>query len=159
MSASRAERDRIRHLIALDATGVHRRLMDRREEMIEIFGRQRDRDALLLPLRSVFTTMRFGDMAILSIEDQRAVHGYYESLDDMHWYLKYTVDMPGTLEQRLQHFLRELTTSFDRMIARIGSVTEEQLYADMPSPTPALPPRRPKVLVAKKRPAKKRAKR
>lgn len=130
----KAEADRIRHLIALDATAVQRRLLDRREEMVEVFSRQRDRDALLLPIRSVFQTMRFGDLALLPIADQRAVHGFHEALDDLHWYLRYTVDMPGTLEQRLQHFLRRLTIAFDALVARFGKITEEQLDADMPMP-------------------------
>lgn len=41
------ERERVRHLLALDAAAVMRRLNDRRDEMVTIFSRQRDREALV----------------------------------------------------------------------------------------------------------------
>jgi hypothetical protein len=132
--SSRAERDRVRHLLALDATGVMRRLADRREEMVTIFSQQRDRGALLAPLRSTFDTLRFSDLAILNTQDQRVVHDFHEALDDLHWYLQYTVDMPGTLELKLQHYLRGLATAFQKLVDRLGVVSERQLEADLPAP-------------------------
>jgi hypothetical protein len=140
--ASRAERDRIRHLLAIDAASVMRRLADRREEMVTIFSRQRDRGALLMPLRSTLTTARFSDLAVLTIEEQRAAFLFHEALDDLHWYLQYTVDMPGTLEMKFQHYLRVLAEAFEKFVRKFGAVSEQQEEADMPAPP--MPKRLPK---------------
>lgn len=152
--SSRAERDRVRHLLALDATAVMRRLADRREEMVKIFAHQRDRHALIEPLRSTFDTVRFSDLAILSIPEQRVVHDFHEALDDLRWYLQYTVDMPGTLEQRLHHYLRTLATAFEKLAHKLGTIPSEHLDVDMPAPPQ--PRRRPRVLKARRVAAKKR---
>lgn len=132
--ASRAERDRIRHLMAIDATSVMRRLADRREDMVTIFSRQRDRNALLAPLRSTLTTARFSDLAQLTIEEQRAAFVFHESLDDLHWYLQYTVDMPGTLELKFEQYLRLLAEAFEKFVRKFGAITEQEEEADMPAP-------------------------
>jgi hypothetical protein len=152
--SSRAEKDRVRHLLALDATAVMRRLADRRDEMVRIFAHQRDRRALVEPLRSTFDTVRFSDLAILSVPEQRVVHDFHEALDDLRWYLQYTVDMPGTLEQRLHHYLRTLAGTFEKLAQKLGTVPSEQLDVDMPAP--AQPRRRVRALKGRRAAEKRR---
>ena len=139
--SSGSERDRVRYLLALDAAGVMRRLAERREEMVEVFSRLRDREALITPLRSTFDTMQFSELVRLTLREQRAVHAFHEALDDLRWYLRYTVDMPGTLEQRFAHYLRELEHAHQRLTAALGKVTETEIDADFPM---RAPPRRKK---------------
>jgi hypothetical protein len=149
------ERERVRHLLALDAAAVMRRLNDRRDEMVTIFSRQRDREALVSPMRSTLSTMRFSEIVRLTLREQKAVFEFHEALDDLHWYLRYTVDMPGTLEMRLQFHLKLLNERHGRLVDVLGPVTEQDLDADMPVIAP--PKRRKKATAARRtKPSKRR---
>lgn len=103
-----ADRLRVLHLVALDANALMARLDSRHQLMLTIFSRQRDRAALLDPLRSVFYGASFADLAALEPGEQTAVFVFYEALDSLRWYLQHTTDMPGQLEVVLTGHRRAL---------------------------------------------------
>ncbi len=111
---------RIRHLIALDAANVMKRLAARRDEMITLFSRLRDREPLLVAVHSWFVTITFGELAVLDPAEQKAVSIFYEALAELRWYLQYTQDMPGKLQQHLDQHLRDLDTRYRELTVAIG---------------------------------------
>src|SRR4051812_16513842 len=133
LSPSRPLRDRVRHWISLDAAGVMRRLTERQDEMLSNFSRLRDREVLLKPLRSTANTVRFADLVLFNPVEQRIIHDFFEALDDLHWYLQYTTDMPGALELKLRAYVRVLEVAHERLVAALGAVSEAELDADFPT--------------------------
>ncbi|MFT3837275.1 MAG: hypothetical protein QM723_09800 [Myxococcaceae bacterium] len=111
---------RIRHLIALDARNVMKRLASRRDEMVQLFSRLRDREPLLVAVHTWFVTITFSELSILEPPEQNAVASFYELLADLRWYLQYTQDMPGKLQQRLDQHLKELDERYRELTASIG---------------------------------------
>ncbi len=111
---------RIRHLIALDAANVMKRLNARRDEMVTLFSRLRDREPLLVAVHTWFVTITFEELALLDPPEQKAVSIFYEALADLRWYLQYTQDMPGKLQQYLDQHLRELDELCRALTAAIG---------------------------------------
>ncbi len=114
-----SDRDRVKNLIALDAQAVVQRLAERRGAMIALFSRHRDRDALLAPLRS-FGPPSFEALALLEPAAQSAVVAFYEELDALRWYFRYTDDMPGTAQQVFDGHLRRLLAAHGGLSALLG---------------------------------------
>ncbi|MEN9798390.1 MAG: hypothetical protein RL653_2086 [Pseudomonadota bacterium] len=111
---------RVRHLLALDAANVMVRLRARNDEMVSLFSRLRDRGPLLDTVRCWFTSIAFGELCLLSPAEQLAANGFYELLGEVRWYLQYTEDMPGTVQQRLATFLRRLEERHLVLVAALG---------------------------------------
>jgi hypothetical protein len=103
-----AQKERVRHLVFLDAAALMKRLDERRHEMIALFSRHRDREPLLAPLRSWVPSASFQEIVLLAPAQQAAVSGFYEALDELRWYFRYTNDMPGSAQQVFEHHLRRL---------------------------------------------------
>jgi len=114
-------RERIRHLIALDATNVVRRLGAHIEEMVALFSRLRNRQPMLETIQSGFGTLASSDLAQLPRREQSAVNAFYESLGELRWYLQYTEDMPGTVRKTALQHRRRLEHAFTKLIDALGS--------------------------------------
>jgi hypothetical protein len=111
---------RVRNLVALDAQNVMRRLEERREEMIANFSRHRDRESLLAPLRSWVPGASFAEMVLLPPAQQTAASAFYEELDGLRWYFRYTNDMPSTAAHRLAQHWRRLGAAFVELVRVLG---------------------------------------
>jgi hypothetical protein len=115
-----SERERIRNLIALDAYGVMKRLAERKDEMIAMFSRHREREPLLTPLRSWVPSASFSELALLPPEQQAAVARFYEELDSLRWYFRYTSDMPGTALLIFAHHRKRLWEAYEGLKGALG---------------------------------------
>lgn len=111
---------RIRHLIALDAANVMRRLLARHQEMVALFSRLRDRNPMLETVKSWFLTISFADLSILSPSEQGAVNAFYMKLDELRWYLQYTEDMPNQVQLRVAQHVLALELAHRKLSAVIG---------------------------------------
>lgn len=115
---------RVRHLVALDATNVLRRLTARQDQMVALFSRLRDRGPLVETLASWFLTARFEDLVALEPLEQRAINDFYAQLDELRWYLRYTEDMPLQVRQRLVKDVRALDEALRALLAVIGGLDD-----------------------------------
>jgi hypothetical protein len=111
---------RVRHLLALDAANVMARLAARQDEMVSLFSRLRNREPLLEPLQSWFTSIAFGELVALAPAEQRAANTFYEQLGQVRWYLRYTEDMPGQVQLKLSALLRQLESAHAQLVAALG---------------------------------------
>lgn len=114
-------RERIVHLIAMDATNVVRRLRERREEMVTLFSRLRTREPLLETVHSHFLGVRFEELAQLEVPAQVAVNGFYESLESLRWYLRYTEDMPLMVRKAVVQHQGRLELAFAHLVEVLGA--------------------------------------
>lgn len=114
-----SERDRVKSLLALDAKSVMDRLAARRGTMIDLFSRHRNRDALLAPLRTLWPA-GFEALALLEPAEQAAAAAFYEELDALRWYFRYTDDMPSTAQQVFERHLRRLASAGAGLSALLG---------------------------------------
>jgi len=117
--------ERIRHLIALDATNVMRRLEARQDEMVRLFSRLRDRTPMLETLANWFSSVQFEALAALDLRDQSAVNAYYESLGELRWYLQYTEDMPLTVRKTARQHLLRLQLAYANLVDALGRPSPE----------------------------------
>jgi hypothetical protein len=150
MARRPSEKERIRNLIALDADGLMKRLGERKDEMIAMFSRHREREPLLSPLNTWVPSATFQEIAVLAPEQQGAVARFYEELDGLRWYFRYTSDMPGTAQQIFAHHLKRLAASYQELRGAIGPAVP---------PPPASPEAPPAAPPAKRAVAKRRKKR
>ncbi len=110
----------VRNLVAVDAENVMRRLHERRDEMIAIFSRRREREVLLGTVRSYFEQADAAYLVHLKPEEQSATSAFYEALERLRYYFRYTEDMPGTVERVVEKHLAELTEHYERLVRVIG---------------------------------------
>lgn len=141
-------RGRIAHLIALDAFHIVRRLTTRADEMVTIFSQRRSREPLLETLASRFDHLRFEDVVQLDIPAQDAVSAFYELLDEVRWYARYTEDMPLQVRRSMVGFQSRLTRARDLLMEALQLplgqdgpvvVDVEVVHTGPPSPIPAPP--------------------
>ncbi|MFL5322220.1 MAG: hypothetical protein ACJ790_21360 [Myxococcaceae bacterium] len=111
---------RVRHLLAIDANNVLTRLRARTDEMVSLFSRLRDRTPMMETTRTWFFTITFTELALLEPNEQKAVNAFYEELDELRWYLHYTEDMPGQVQQKISGLVRSLEENHRRLTAAIG---------------------------------------
>lgn len=135
--------DQVRHLIALDATNVLRRLAARHDEMVTLFSRLRSRAPLLETIASTFQTAEFEALAGLTRKEQTAVNAFYESLDELRWYLQYTEDMPLMVRKTATQHLLRLQRVYALLVAALGTpspdaspVVEVEVVAREEKPEP-----------------------
>lgn len=112
---------RVRHLIALDASGIMRRLEARRAEMFLLFSRLRSREPMLSTLATRYTTATFHDLVHLPVREQSVVDHFYECLDTLRWYFTYTEDMPSTAQQTFTTLHRRLEEAHRQLLATLGT--------------------------------------
>ncbi len=136
------ERERVRNLITLDSGNILSRLESRKDEMISLFSRLRDRSALLDPLKSWFPSATFQELHVLQVEEQIAANAFYEAVERLRWYFQYTVDMPGTAQQTFELHHRRLREAHEQL---------SQVLAPAPAKKPA-----PKNKRAGKRPSRRK---
>jgi hypothetical protein len=117
----------VRNLIALDAANVIARMEARKDELIPLFSKLRDREPLLGTLRSWFPSATFRDLSVLDAPQQTAVSTFYEQLDQLRWYFHYTVDMPSAAQHVFVQHHRRLVRAYTMLLSSLGPpVTEAE---------------------------------
>lgn len=111
---------RVRHLLALDADQVLRRLERRQLEMLTLFSRLRERAPLLEAVDTQHGSITFGELALLTPAEQLAVARFYERLEALRWYLRYTEDMPQKVQTQLALHLDGLRAAHGALAAALG---------------------------------------
>lgn len=111
---------RVRHLLALDADEVLRRLHARHLEMLTLFSRLRERAPMLETVATRHGSITFSELALLSPAEQLAVARFYERLEALRWYLRYTEDMPQKVQGQLAVHLEGLREAHVGLARALG---------------------------------------
>lgn len=118
----RWERDtaRVRHLLALDADAVMKRLAAKQDEAVGLFSRLRTRDGLVELCKSLFTSATFSELVRLEPPEQEAVQAFHAVLHELRWYVTYTEDMPSTVKSTVTLYVTRLQDLHRALVAVIG---------------------------------------
>lgn len=100
--------ERIALLLKLDAKRLYERIRDRRAEYIGIFAMKRTRDHFPQIFKTVYHEAKLQELVHCSPESIVALDNFYSKADEMKWYLYSTEDMPQTVEDKIDRFVREL---------------------------------------------------
>jgi hypothetical protein len=115
-----ADTAKVRHLIALDAAGVMKRIDAKQDEAVGLFSRLRTREGLIELCRSSFSSVTFSELARLDPREQTVTFAFHEVLDQLRWYVAYTEDMPSTVKSSVSQYVRILGERHRDLVARIG---------------------------------------
>ena len=117
---------RLRRLLALEISRIVEDLDARRDMLIDVWSRHRDRGPFVDTLHSRWRTVSFPDLATLPTEMVVAVEAFYRELDEISLYFRFTQDMPTTLSDAYDDGLRRL--------AAYGALAIEALGGTPPRP-------------------------
>ena len=102
---------RLRGLVALEIARIVDDLELRRDFLLRMWSKFRDRQPFLDTLFNRWHTVGFPDLAELRTDEVVACDAFFRKVDEVRLYLAYTQDMPTTLAERLDSAsgrLREL---------------------------------------------------
>lgn len=92
--------ERLRRLVAMEIDRIIGDLELRRDFLIEIWSRHRDRGPFIDTVFSRWRTLAMADLALLDSEAAVACEAFYHELDELRFYFQFTQDMPTTMLDR-----------------------------------------------------------
>jgi len=113
---------RLRRLLALEVSRIVEDLEARRELLLEVWSRHRDRGPFVDTLHSRWRTLTMPDLATLDTEMVLHVEAFYRELDDLSLYFRFTQDMPTTLADAFDEGLLRLQAYGAMAIDALGGV-------------------------------------
>ena len=103
-------------LFRIDAKNLYHRIKNRQHEYIEIFSLKRSRSVFKDIFENRYAKASAFDLSHCAQEVLEAMDQFYSSADELYWYLKYTQDMPNTIEDEVS-----------RKVARLGRLHDQLL--------------------------------
>lgn len=135
--------ERLRRLLAMEIDRVQQDLILRREFLLETWSRHRDRGPFIDTVFVRWTTLSMTDLALVDAEAMAACEAFYRELEDFRLYMRFTQDMPATLEERYDLALRHLRAYADLALERLGGAPELPVFSfddegdeDLDAPSP-----------------------
>lgn len=127
-------------LFKLDAKNLYERVKERQREYIEIFSLKRSRSVFKDIFENRYAKASAFDLSHCAQEVIEAMDQFYTAVDRLYWYLKYTQDMPTTVEDevsrkvaRLGRLYEQLALFIDAELSGGGDPFEAKTYEDIPS--------------------------
>jgi len=118
---------RLRRLLALEVSRIVEDLEARRELLLEVWSRHRDRGPFVDTLHSRWRTLSMPDLAVLDTEMVVQVEAFYRELDDVSLYFRFTQDMPTTLAEAYDEALLRLKAYGALAIEALGGVPKRPM--------------------------------
>lgn len=113
---------RLRRLLALEVSRIVEDLEARRELLLEVWSRHRDRGPFVDTLHSRWRTLSLPDLATLDTNMVVHVEAFHRELEDVTLYFRFTQDMPTTLADALDDALMRLQAYGALAIEALGGV-------------------------------------
>jgi hypothetical protein len=111
---------RLARVLAFEVSRILRQLRERRELLLQLWSRYRAREPMIEALFSRWRTLEMTDLIELDAVVIEAVEPFYEAVDRLRTYFRFTEDMPVTLEEQLEAALVELEELGELALARLG---------------------------------------
>jgi hypothetical protein len=123
---SEIRKKRVILLVKLDSENVFRKLNDRLDESMRVFSQKRTREHFSELFLTRYFDVSLEDLTFFSEEVIVALNTFYQTLDEMRWYLMVTEDMPSTVNDKARYYFRELSKHYDTLKLYIVSEFELQ---------------------------------
>lgn len=119
--------DRLRRLIALEIDRIVEDLELRREFLLDIWSRHRDRGPLLDTIFARWRTLAMSDLALVDVDAVVACEAFYRELDELRLYFMFTEDMPTTMGERYAEALTRVAAYGALAVQLLGGAPERPL--------------------------------
>lgn len=106
---------RILLALSLDAEQLYGRIKYRRAEYMQLFSSLRTRHHFASIFRNKYYDTTIADLQHCSEDVLVALGRFYTKVDQLHWYLTCTQDMPVTVEENIERALREIGPFHDAL--------------------------------------------
>ena len=120
---------RLLTLIKLDAKRLYERIRYRAPEYLFIFSSKRTREHFKDIFKNRFKDVPIEDLKFIGQEVIIALDEFYSLVDDIHWYVNSTEDMPGTVDDKVNKWIVKLTPIYQKLClyidADLGIESEE----------------------------------
>lgn len=119
-SKNNEQTQRVLLILKIDANNLFQRIEERKSEYLEIFSLRRVRSHFPMIFKNRYETTSVEDLSHCSTDLITSLDQYYNTVEELNWYLFSTQDMPATVEGFV-----------DRKIGRLRSLLSTlNLYID-----------------------------
>lgn len=122
--------DRLRRLSALEIARIVDDLQKRRDFLLRMWSKHRDRRPFLDTIHNRWKTVGFPDLALLDPDEVAVVDGFFAKVDEFKLYMSYTQDMPTTLTDRYDFVVRRLETWAEAALDALGVEPERPVVVE-----------------------------
>jgi len=120
---------RLLTLIKLDAKRLYERIRYRAPEYLFIFSSKRTREHFKDIFKNKYKDVTIEDLKMIGQEVIVALDEFYNLVDEIHWYVNSTEDMPGTVDDKVNKWIVKLTPIYQKLClyidADLGIESEE----------------------------------
>ncbi|MBT3223975.1 MAG: hypothetical protein HN348_33320 [Proteobacteria bacterium] len=116
--------ERQKKLFVLEITRIMEDLEFRRDLLLEIWGRHRDRGPMIDTVFSRWSTLGFDDLALLDSELMVVLDAYYRELEELKLLFGYTEAMPTSLGELYDWRFERLSIVAKDVIDKLGGPPE-----------------------------------
>lgn len=100
-------------ILRLDAQRVFERVKYREPEYMQHFSAKRTRSHFPEVFKHRYDDITVKDLMFCGEEVIIGLDQFYTKVDDLKWYLMVTEDMPGTVQEHVDHTIRELEEAYE----------------------------------------------
>lgn len=100
-------------VIRLDAQRLYERIRYRESEYMHHFSAKRTRNHFSHIFQNRYESLGVHDLMKCGEEVIVGVDQFYHQVDEMRWYLMVTEDMPGKVQERVDHFIHQITEAYE----------------------------------------------
>lgn len=123
-----AERvERLRKVLALEVDRIVEDLEFRREVLLELWGKHRDRGMFLDTVHTRWASLGFPDLLELETNEVALLDTFYRELQELSFYFRFTEDMPVTMSVTYDMGLNRLKAYGELALEALGGPPERPL--------------------------------
>ena len=100
-------------ILRVDAQRLYERIKYREPEYMHYFSAKRTRDHFPNIFKNKYRSVTIDDLKLCGEEVIIGLDQFYTAADEMEWYLMVTEDMPGTVQERVTHMIKEIDEAYD----------------------------------------------
>jgi hypothetical protein len=106
---------RVLVLLKLDAKRLFYRIRDREPEYLAVFSLKRSRTHFKEIFQSRYDDIKISELLHCSQDVIVGLDQFYSKVEELKWYLGYTEDMPGSVDEKVHHHIYELSTLYETL--------------------------------------------
>lgn len=122
--------ERLKSLLALEIARIVDDLELRRDFLMRMWSKHRDRRPFLDTVFNRYKSVGFPDLAELEPEQIAAVDGFFRKIDEFRLYVAYTQDMPTTMADRYDFMVVRLRAWGESALDALGGAPERPEVLD-----------------------------
>jgi hypothetical protein len=120
------KKDSILTLIKMDSDSLYQRVKHRYFDYMQVFTQKRTRDHFQEIFIHKFKSFPLEYMVGFEKETIMIIYQFYNTIDELFWYLQVTQDMPNTVEDRVSTTIRNITPMYENIKLYIESELDQQ---------------------------------